>query len=1494
MDVTQADVIDPRLLLKSLRAFKNGDFSVRLPTDQIGIAGEIADAFNDTVKMAAGLTDEMERMSTVVGQEGRTSQRAKLRNAQGSWADGIDSLNKLISDLTQPLNDLEQVFKALSSGHFSTMMPLEIEGIARRGRFKKLAESINSLATQLNQFADEVQRMTRQVGIEGELGTQVELSSASGSWKELSENLNMMLTNLANQVRNIAAVSTAITQGDLTRLVTTPAKGEMLFLKNTINNLVGRLARLADEINRVLRQIGVEGQLGGQVDVWGIAGTWRELVNNVNLMSENLTEQMRHITAVTTAVALGDLSVQVMAPAKGEMLVIKNSINTMVTQLDRFTEEIFRLTYEVGVEGKLGGRANVIGASGRWRDLTDNVNLMATNLTEQVRKISEVMTAVVNGNLNKKLQLQARGEIAALANTINEMIETLDIFSKEVTRITREISGQGKLGGQVDVPRASGVWRDLTKNFNRLTRNLARQARAVNEVATAVTEGDLSREITIRAVGEVALMKEKLNAMIHSLRETMRFNTEQVWLKTSLTHVTRMLQGQRDLTSVANMILRELAALLPVQHALFYLRDGAQDDPLFQLIASYAYTKRKHLANRFALGEGLVGQSALEKQRILLTQVPGDYIQINSGLGEAPPLNIVVQPIQFEGVVLAIVELASFERFSDVHLSFLERLAESIGIVTSSISATMRTEELLKESQAMGEELQAQQDQLAQANAELEEQTELLKEQQDQLEESNVELGDQTQLLMQQNEEVERKNREIEEARSELEEKAIELEKISKYKSEFLTNISHELRTPLNSMLILAQLLAENRQNNLTQKQVEYAETIYASGTDLLGLITDILDLAKIESGSTTVELNQVGIIELVNHLERSFRQIAQGKKLEFTINVDQQLPSMLYTDGKRLQQILRNLLANSFKFTAIGQISLNIKEAHSGWSRRQETLNQANLVIAFEVSDTGIGIPLDKQAVIFEAFQQVDGTISRHYGGTGLGLAISREMARLIEGELALTFSSPNKGSTFTFYLPQKLSHSESPLLLRPARSGRIDTRPLTSHPKEYLVDIEPLPTSTSDVIEHPSNSLDGHAERKHEEPAESQGLNWVEQQELIDDREHILPGDPVLLIVEDDIHFAHILRDLAHERSFKVLISTRGDMGLVMARQYQPDAITLDIQLPTMNGWAVLDLLKHDPDTRHIPVHIISVEEERLRGLEQGAIGMLTKPVSATELKQMLDHLMAFQRRSKSLLIIEDDTVQRRGIVELIGGQDIETTAVGTAEEALEALNSETFDCIVLDLHLPDMDGFTLLNHITSLGEMPVIVYTGQKLTKQEETQLRKLAQTIIIKGARSPERLLDETALFLHRVEKNLSDPKRKMLQKAQQNDPILAGKKVLIVDDDIRNLFALTSVLEQQNMDVVYAENGQEGIAELEKATDIDVILMDIMMPQMDGYEAMRLIRQDSRFKSLPIIALTAKAMKEDREKCIEAGASDYISKPVENEQLLSLLRVWLYE
>jgi CheY-like chemotaxis protein/signal transduction histidine kinase len=1479
MDVTQADVIDPRLLLKSLRAFKNGDFSVRLPTDQIGIAGEIADAFNETVKMAAGLTDEMERMSTVVGQEGRTSQRSKLRNAQGSWADGIDSLNNLISDLTQPLNDLEQVLKALSSGHFTTMMPLEIEGIARRGRFKNLAESINSLATQLNEFADEVQRMTRQVGIEGELGTQVELRSASGSFQELSQNLNMMLANLANQVRNIAAVSTAITQGDLTRLVTTPAKGEMLFLKNTINNLVGRLARLADEINRVLRQIGVEGQLGGQVDVWGIAGTWRELVNNVNLMSENLTEQMRHITAVTTAVALGDLSVQVTAPAKGEMLVIKNSINTMVTQLDRFTEEVFRLTYEVGVEGKLGGRANVIGASGRWRDLTDNVNLMATNLTEQVRKISEVMTAVVHGNLNKKLQLQARGEIAALANTINEMIETLEIFSKEVTRITREISGQGKLGGQVDVPGATGVWRDLTKNFNRLTRNLARQARAVNEVATAVTEGDLSREITIRAVGDVAVIKEKLNAMIHSLRETMRFNTEQVWLKTSLTHVTRMLQGQRDLTSVANMILRELASLLPVQHALFYLRDGAQDATIFQLIASYAYRERKHLANRFALGEGLVGQSALEKQRILLTQVPGDYIQINSGLGEAPPLNIVVQPIQFEGVVLAIVELASFERFSDVHLSFLERLAESIGIVTSSISATMRTEELLKESQAMAEELQAQQDQLAQANAELEERTELLKEKQDQLEQSNIKLEEKTKLLMRQNEEVERKNREIEEARSELEEKAIELEKISKYKSEFLTNISHELRTPLNSMLILAQLLAENRKNNLSQKQVEYAETIYASGTDLLGLITDILDLAKIESGSSTVELNQVGIIELVNHLERSFRQIAQGKKLEFTINIDQQLPSMLYTDGKRLQQILRNLLANSFKFTAIGQISLNIKEAHSGWSRSQETLNQANLVIAFEVSDTGIGIPLDKQAVIFEAFQQVDGTISRHYGGTGLGLAISREMARLIEGELCLTFSSPNKGSTFTFYLPQKLSQSESPLLLRPARSGRIDTRPLTS---------------TSDVIEQPSNSLDGHAERKEEEPAESHRLNWVEQQELIDDREHILPGDPVLLIVEDDIHFAHILRDLAHERSFKVLISTRGDMGLVMARQYQPDAITLDIQLPSMNGWAVLDLLKHDPDTRHIPVHIISVEEERLRGLEQGAIGMLTKPVSATDLKQMLDHLMAFQRRSKSLLIIEDDTVQRRGIVELIGGQDIETTAVGTAEEALEALNSETFDCIVLDLHLPDMDGFTLLNHITSLGETPVIVYTGQKLTKPEETQLRKLAQTIIIKGARSPERLLDETALFLHRVEKNLSDPKRKMLQKAQQNDPILAGKKVLIVDDDIRNLFALTSVLEQQNMDVVYAENGKEGIAELEKETDIDVILMDIMMPQMDGYEAMRLIRQDSRFKSLPIIALTAKAMKEDREKCIEAGASDYISKPVENEQLLSLLRVWLYE
>jgi hypothetical protein len=1306
----------------------------------------------------------------------------------------------------------------------------------------------------------------------------------AGTWKDLTDSVNFMAGSLTAQVRNIAEVTTAVANGDLSKKITVDVKGEILELKNTINTMVDQLSSFASEVTRVAREVGTEGKLGVQAYVKGVAGTWKDLTDNVNLMAGNLTAQVRNIADVTKAVANGDLSKKITVDVKGEILDLKNTINVMVDQLNSFASEVTRVAREVGTEGKLGGQAHVTGVAGTWKDLTDNVNSMAGNLTAQVRGIAKVVTAVANGDLKRKLMLEAKGEIETLADTINEMIDTLATFADQVTTVAREVGIEGKLGGQAKVPGAAGTWRDLTDNVNELAANLTTQMRAIAEVAIAVTKGDLTRSISVQAEGELAILKDNVNQMIANLRDTTQKNTEQDWLKTNLAKFTRMLQGQRDLETVSKLILSELAPLVAAQHGVFYLMENnGNHDTVLKLLSTYAYRERKHLANRFHMGEGLVGQCALEKERILLTEVPDDYIKISSGLGESSPLNAVVLPVLFEGQVTAVIELASFRRFSEIHLTFFDQLTESIAIVLNTIAASMRTEELLKQSQSLAEELQTQQNELRETNKRLEQQAqslkaseELLKNQQEELQQTNEELEEKAELLALQNREVERKNREIEQARQAIEEKAEQLALTSKYKSEFLANMSHELRTPLNSLLILAKLLSDNPDGNLTQKQVEYTRTIYSAGTDLLSLINDILDLAKIESGTMSVEIDQMLFPELREHMERTFRQVAQDKKLHFTVEFDSNLPKTFYTDSKRLQQVLKNLLANAFKFTEQGEISLRAEVATQGWTPDQETLNRASSVIAFSVIDTGIGIAADKQKVIFEAFQQADGTTSRKYGGTGLGLSISREIARLLGGEITLS-SRLGQGSKFTLYLPQ--GHQEMTA---------------ASEPQEQSFRATPNVMSDSSF----TSRLGGAAltPRPSTPSVSSMPLSSVPNP-IADDRGEIQPGDRTLLIIEDDINFARILLDMARKEGFKSLVALRSDLGLSMAREFKPNAITLDIRMPVMDGWTVLDRLKHDPTTRHIPVHVLSVEEGRQRSLQLGALAYLQKPVTSEALTQALGEIKTYiERQVKNLLIVEDDETQRHSIVELIGNSDVSTTAVSSGEEALSALKSGHFDCIVLDLGLPDMTGFELIEQIKQevrLSNLPVIVYTGKELTRAEETELKRIAESIIVKDVRSPERLLDETALFLHRVQANLPKPQQKILEKLHQTDPVLTGKKVLIVDDDVRNIFALTSMLERHQMEILYAENGRDGLALLQNTPGIDVVLMDVMMPEMDGYETMRAIRKLNQFASLPMIALTAKAMKGDREKCIEAGASDYITKPVDPEQLLSLMRVWLY-
>jgi CheY-like chemotaxis protein/signal transduction histidine kinase/HAMP domain-containing protein len=1071
---------------------------------------------------------------------------------------------------------------------------------------------------------------------------------------------------------------------------------------------------------------------------------------------------------------------------------------------------------------------------------------MAANLTEQVRGIAGVVTAVAKGDLKKKLTVAAQGEIASLANTINEMTDTLAVFADQVTTVAREVGVEGKLGGQASVPGASGTWKALTENVNQLAANLSTQVRAIAEVATAVTRGDLSRSIQVAASGEVADLKDNINEMIRNLKETTQKNAEQDWLKTNLARFTRLLQGQRDLETVSSLILSELAPLVSAHHGVFYMMDSQNQTQRLNRIASYGFRSSKKVPESFGPGEGLVGQCAIEKTRVWLTNVPRDYIQVSSALGAAPPTNILVLPILFEQEVKAVIEIASLDRFTLTHIGFLDQLMESIGVVLNTIETNSRTESLLTQSQRLAQELQ----------------------------QTNLELAEKARLLSEQNSEVERKNQEVEQAKFALEEKATQLALSSKYKSEFLANMSHELRTPLNSLLLLAQQLGDNPQGNLSASQVEYAKSIYSSGNDLLTLINDILDLSKIESGTVTLEVSEYRFSVLSGYLERTFRHMAEAKSLAFGIAFGDTLPPSLMTDTTRLQQILKNLLSNAFKFTSHGQVRLKIEMVSSGWSQDHPNLRNADTVVAFSVSDTGVGIAADKLQLIFEAFQQADGSTARKYGGTGLGLSISRELARLLGGEIRVT-STIGVGSTFTLYLPY---HRGGFISHAPAASAAA----LAQHAAPALL----APAAFSAGV------------RAEEALPQAAITVLLDQETATDDRYLIAPGDPSILVVEDDGEFASVLAASAHERNFKVIVSDNGNAALTLARDYTPTAIFLDIDLPDIDGFTVLDRLKRDPRTRHIPVHILSLSNERERGLRQGAISYLVKPVPRERLDDEMRRVQQYLNRGKRrLLIVEDDELQRQQVTALLADGDIEVSAAQSGAQALEVLQALQVDCIVLDLTLPDIDGFALLEKIgehEAWRDIPVVIYTAKDLSRAEITRLSSMAKTIVIKDVRSPERLVHETALFLHRSPLVLPETQRRMIEQVVDAGGGLAGKKVLIVDDDLRNIFALTSVLERYQMKVAFAENGRDGIALLEGDDAIEIVLMDIMMPEMDGYDTIREIRKNPRFKSLPIITLTAKAMKGDRDKCLAAGASDYITKPVDVSRLLSLMRVWLHQ
>jgi HAMP domain-containing protein/signal transduction histidine kinase/AmiR/NasT family two-component response regulator len=1097
-------------------AVANGDLSRKITVDAKGEILELKNTINVMVDQLRSFAAEVTRVAKEVGTEGKLGGQAEVRGVSGTWKDLTDNVNVLAANLTTQVRNIAKVTTAVARGDLSQKITVDA-----KGEILELKNTINTMVDTLNSFSAEVTRVAKEVGTEGKLGGQADVKGVYGTWKDLTDNVNGLASNLTVQLRDVSKVATAIASGDLTQKITVDVKGEILQIKDVINKMVDQLNSFAAEVTRVAKEVGTEGKLGGQAEVRGVSGTWKDLTENVNIMASNLTKQVRGIVKVVTAVAMGDLSQKFVLEARGEVAALAETINNMTDTLRTFADQVTTVAREVGIEGQLGGQANVPGASGVWKDLTDNVNIMASNLTKQVRGIVKVVTAVAMGDLNQKFLLEAKGEVAALAETINNMTDTLRTFADQVTTVAREVGFEGKLGGQANVPGARGTWRDLTDNVNQLAGNLTSQVRAIAEVSTAVAKGDLTRSITVSAQGEVAALKDNINQMIGNLKDTTHKNQEQDWLKTNLARFSGMMQGQRSIEAVAQLIVSELTPLVDAQHGAFYMMD-AEPEPSLHLIATYGFGGRKSLSNAYKLKENLIGQCAFERKRILMTDVPEGFISIATGMGEAPPRAVVVLPVLFEGEIKSVIELASFRTFTPNYLTFLDQLMASIGVILNMISSSMRTEELLQ--------------QLKKSNAELEAQA--------------TELNEKAKLL-------EVKNEEVELASRSLEEKAEQLQLISKYKSEFLANMSHELRTPLNSLLILSNALAENRERNLTGEQVKFAETVYSSGNDLLQLINEILDLSKVEAGKMPIDPRTFAIQEVRDYIEGTFRHIADQKGLSFVVRMDARLPSSMFSDPTRLQQILKNLLSNAFKFTAKGGVTMLVEPAP-----------EDPRSICFLVKDTGIGIPVDKHRLIFEAFQQADGTTSRKYGGTGLGLTISREMARLLGGVIEVK-SAVGDGSTFTLRMPVNYEGVD-PL----AHDSR--TQDAASYPM-----VPPLP-----------------------EDADFSGKK--------------------ILIVDDDGRNVFAITSMLRARGMQVVVAENGRIALdVLGKQGDFDAVLMDTMMPEMDGLDATRAIRGLPAYGSLPIISLTAKAmkgDREKALAAGASEYVTKPVDPERLLAVL----------------------------------------------------------------------------------------------------------------------------------------------------------------------------------------------------------------------------------------------------------------------------------
>nr|WP_320016819.1 response regulator [uncultured Desulfobacter sp.] len=1034
------------------------------------------------------------------------------------------------------------------------------------------------------------------------------------------------------------------------------------------------------------------------------------------------------------------------------------------------------------------------------------------------------------------------------------------------------------------------------------TRQIVGPVTAISKALSLAGKGNFQQKIEIKADHEMRELVDGFNSMMTDLKTAEESREKQTWFQEGMNQLNDQMKGDLGIEDLAGNVIGFLSRYLDAQTGVCYI----VDDERIRLLGSFAFSARKGFRNEFEFGEGIVGQAALEKQMLEISDIPSDYFSIESGLGKKAPSHLCVIPMIWNDQIALILEFGTFRRFTPVQKEFISLISTAVCVAVQTALSRNQTRELLEKTQVQAEELQAREEELRDSNhlleqqagdlkrsqkvlqesqSELEQKNEQLRAQQEELRVANEELEEQAQDLKTSRHQVEMKNKELENAQAKLEQRAKELSVSSKYKSEFLANMSHELRTPLNSLLILARLLGENKEGNLNQKQIEYSNTIYDSGNDLLHLINEILDLSKIEAGKMEINFEKIDLDAFIRDLKRQFDPLANQKQLDFEIE-SETAPPYWRTDGQKLGQIIKNLLSNAFKFTAQGGVKVFIGNTDRNNAFKHRTPAENSLFIS--VSDNGIGIPEDRLESIFEAFQQVDGTTNRKYGGTGLGLTISRELSRLLGGELAVE-SHKGKGCTFTLWIPVD---GTAPGAKNPGSSqaDKPIEKPVfaaTADQDEKTVP-EDQKRSFNKNKNHPAFPAEKNTEQAEKKPAKG----------IQDDRNELEPGDRSILIIEDDVRFVSIMADLARTRGFKILSAEDGETGLYLADYYRPSGIILDIGLPGLDGWSVMDRLKDNSRTRHIPVHFMTASDVSHKAFSKGAVGFLTKPVSMEAMQEAFGKIEnVIDRSVKRLLVVEDDKAQHTAISELLGGEDIRIEKAFTGAEAKGKIATQDFDCIVMDMGLPDMTGLELIERLqeenNALGHVPVIIYTGRELEPKERALLDKYSQRLIVKSVRSEERLLDDTTLFLHRVETELPEGQRRILKMLHDREAVFEGRNVLLVDDDMRNVFALSAILQEKRMQVTVAKNGIEALEKLEAESGIDIVLMDIMMPEMDGYEAMGKIRDQDRFRQLPIIALTAKAMKEDRIKCIRAGASDYLAKPVDSDKLLSMMRVWLY-